>query len=215
MQYSPSPVISSLLGHVTPSTPYPQRTTAYVLLSLWHTKYHTPIKQQSPAISCSLLTLHLLTPKVKTKYPVPRGSRHSEVQPVLTLFVNAIKICLLYSKYLTLAKILKNIFMSWLCLEFFDETWIYTELNQHFLPVQPSFYGSTCLLYFLIITSSILFLYSWYLQIQINWNPSFFTAFTQTLLLCLRLPTSISQTCFWIQRQSADYTNRLYLNHLH
>ena len=83
MQYSPFPVISSLLAQDISLKNYSQRTTPYVLLSLWHTKYHTPIKQQSPTISCSLLTLHFLTPKDKTKYSVPRGSRHSAVQPVL------------------------------------------------------------------------------------------------------------------------------------
>jgi len=41
------------------------------------------------------------------------------------------------------------------------------------------------------------------------------TVITQTLPLCLRLPSSISQACFWITLQSADYTKRLYLNHLH
>ena len=155
MQYSPFPVISSLLAQDIPvSTQFPKNHTLCPSLTVAHQISH-PTKQQSPAICCSLLTLHVLTPKGNTNYSVPRGSRHSAVQPVLNFFVNAIKICQLYSKYLNLAKVLKNMFKSWLSPEFFHDTWTYRQLYQYFLPFQPPFYWSTSLLCFLIITSYI------------------------------------------------------------
>ena len=171
--------------------------------------HHISHPTKSPVISCSLLTLQFWQRKVRL-----RGSRHSAVRPVLNLFVIAVTVCQLYSKYLILVKILNNIFTSWLCPEFCSwDMNIYSVLSTF-----PSCPNS-----FLRTNNPSVFPYNYTLQFN---SPLLIstssielkcisTVITQTLPLCLRLPSSISQACFWITLQSADYTKRLYLNHLH
>lgn len=118
-------------------------------------------------------------------------------------------------QYMNLATTFKDILMSWLCPAFCS--WA----MNIFLVLSTFPCSQTSLLqtnnpsvfpnnYMLHLYFSSLDNYNLWPEIHI-----FFTVFTQTLLLCLKLPSSLSQACFWITRQSAECTNRLYLNHFH